>query len=145
MPKEHILVSEQYDLWLVRKTSFTIIDLIFLSEVSIVITQIAGLLICKTRSLSLTSQGMKNRFLLFGIFTEILLVVVLCYFKPLQALGTRNLRPVHFFPSIPFTILIFCFDETRKALMRLTSKERVDTSNHETVRVKGWLERNFAW
>lgn len=143
MHKEPTLVSDQPKDFFYCSNNFVLIITFF--EVSIVITQVAGLLICKTRSLSLTSQGMKNRFLLFGIFTEILLVVVLCYFKPLQALGTRNLRLVHFFPSIPFACLILCFDETRKALMRQTSKERVDTSNNETVRVKGWLERNFAW
>jgi sodium/potassium-transporting ATPase subunit alpha len=113
--------------------------------VSIVIGQIAGLLVCKTRWLSIKNQGMKNRFMLFGIGTEILLVLFLCYCKPLNVgLGTRNLRLVHFFPAIPFAILIFCFDEARKALMRITSAEKVDHSGH-TIREKGWIERNFGY
>ena len=80
------------------------------------------LLVCKTRWLSIKSQGMKNKFMLFGIGTEVLLVLFLCYCKPLNVgLGTRNLRLVHFFPAIPFAILILIMDEGRKSLMRLIS------------------------
>lgn len=114
--------------------------------VSIVIGQIAGLLVCKTRWLSIKSQGMKNTFMLFGIGTEILLVCWLAYFKPINiALGTRNIKFVHWLPAIPFAIFIFCFDETRKVLMRATSKERTDPISCQTVRDAGWIERNFAY
>ncbi|KAL7555017.1 hypothetical protein ACHAWF_018598 [Thalassiosira exigua] len=114
--------------------------------VSIVIGQIAGLLVCKTRWLSIKSQGMKNRFMLFGIGTEILLVCAIAYLKPMNiALGTRNIKFVHWFPAIPFAIFIFCYDETRKALMRATSKERTDPVTRQVVRESGWIERNFAY
>lgn len=114
--------------------------------VSIVIGQIAGLLVCKTRWLSIKSQGMRNTFMLFGIGTEVLLVLFLCYCKPLNVgLGTRNLRLVHFFPAIPFAILIFCFDEARKAVMRVTSSERTDPISGQKIRGKGWIERNFGY
>ena len=84
--------------------------------------------------------------MLFGIGTEILLVCWLAYFKPMNiALGTRNIRLTHWFPAIPFAIFIFCFDETRKALMRATSKERTDPVTCQTIREKGWIERNFAY
>ena len=49
------------------------------------------------------------------------------------------------FPAIPFALFIFCFDETRKALMRAASKERTDPVTGQTVKQKGWLERNFAY
>lgn len=113
--------------------------------VSIVIGQIAGLLVCKTRWLSIRSQGMKNKAMIFGIFTEIVLVVLLCFYRPLHVLGTRNLRLVHFFPAIPFAILIFCFDEAKKALMRLTSKDIYDPVTNQSTRERGWLESNFAY
>jgi len=115
--------------------------------VSIVIGQIAGLLVCKTRWLSIKSQGMRNKFMLFGIGTEVMLVLFLCYCKPLNVgLGTRNLRLVHFFPAIPFAILICCFDEARKLLMRMSSREGVDAISGETIiRGKGWIERNFGY
>jgi len=114
--------------------------------VSIVIGQIAGLLVCKTRWLSIKSQGMQNKFMLFGIGTEVMLVLFLCYCEPLNVgLGTRNLRLVHFFPAIPFAILIVCFDEARKALMRMTSREGVDPISGQKVRGKGWIERNFGY
>ena len=83
--------------------------------------------------------------MLFGIGTEILLVLFLCYFKPLNdGLGTRNIRLVHFFPAIPFAILILVLDECRKGLMRLTSREIVDP-NGQKIRYKGWVERNFGY
>ena len=113
---------------------------------SIVVGQIAGLLVCKTRWLSITVQGMKNNFMLFGIGTEILLVAWLAYCKPLNdALGTRNIRLVHWFCAIPFAILIFVFDEGRKALMRATSYEKLDPATGQVTRVKGWLESNCAF
>lgn len=113
---------------------------------SIVVGQIAGLLVCKTRWLSLRTQGMRNRFMLFGIATEIALVLSLAYFKPFNiALGTRNIKMVHWFCAIPFAVIIIVFDETRKALMRITSIETIDPATGQVTRVPGWLERNCAY
>jgi len=47
--------------------------------VSIVCVQWADLMICKTRNLSLSQQGMANSFGNFGLFSETALVAVLCY------------------------------------------------------------------
>lgn len=113
---------------------------------SIVVGQIAGLLVCKTRWLSITKQGMKNRFMLFGIASEIALVLSLAYIKPFNiALGTRNIRLVHWFCAIPFAIIIFLFDESRKALMRMTSVEKRNPNTGQVTRVPGWIERNCAY
>jgi len=57
---------------------------------SIVCVQWADLMICKTRNLSLSQQGMVNTFGNFGLLFETLLCAVLCYVPPLNiALGTR--------------------------------------------------------
>jgi sodium/potassium-transporting ATPase subunit alpha len=87
--------------------------------VSIVIVQWADLLICKTRSLSIYHQGMKNPILLFGMFSETCLCLILCYAPGVDlALGTRPLAWIHWCPSFPYSVCIFLYDETRKYLLR---------------------------
>lgn len=113
---------------------------------AIVVTQIAGLLVCKTRWLSITTQGVGNSFMLFGIGTEILLVAWLAYCTPInKTLGTRNIRLVHWFCAIPFAIMIFVFDECRKALMRSTSTSKTDRHTGQVTRAPGWIEKNCAY
>ena len=109
---------------------------------SIVVVQIAGLLCCKTRWLSLRSQGLRNSFMNFGIFTELLLVSWLAYCPPIAGgLGTAPVRLVHWFPAIPWAIFILIYDETRKALMRSTSPVKTDPFTGQVTRQAGWLER----
>merc|ERR1712240_536756 len=87
--------------------------------VSIVIVQWADLIICKTRKLSVFQQGMKNHFMNFGLCFEPLLAAILSY-TPGMDKGLR-MYPLKFnwwLPAIPFSILIFCYDETRKFLLR---------------------------
>jgi len=92
--------------------------------VSIVIVQWADLLICKTRSLSIYHQGMKNPILLFGMFSETCLCLLLCYAPGVdQGLGTRPLAWIHWCPSMPYSILIFLYDETRKFILRRDRKK----------------------
>ena len=80
---------------------------------------------------------------LFGIRTGILLVAWLAYCKPLNdALGIRNIGLVHWFCAIPFAILIFIFDEGRKALMRSIdascTKRWTKTQDKSNVYKVGW-------
>merc|ERR1712184_172038 len=87
--------------------------------VSIVVVQWADLVICKTRRNSVFQQGMKNHFLNFGLFFETLLAAFLSY-TPGTDKGLR-MYPLYinwWVPAIPFSILIFCYDETRKYLLR---------------------------
>merc|ERR1711874_797061 len=87
--------------------------------VSIVVVQWADLIICKTRKSSVFQQGMKNHFLNFGLFFETCLAAFLSY-TPGMDKGLR-MYPLYFnwwVPAIPFSILIFCYDETRKFLLR---------------------------
>merc|ERR1712226_810468 len=64
--------------------------------ISIIIVQWADLLICKTRRLSIVTQGMSNTFMNFGLMFETLLGAALCYLPGLGNspgfLGTRPLR-----------------------------------------------------
>merc|ERR1711910_319014 len=87
--------------------------------VSIVIVQWADLIICKTRMNSVFQQGMKNYFLNFGLFFETALAAFLCY-TPGMDKGLR-MYPLKFnwwLPALPFSLLIFCYDETRKYILR---------------------------
>jgi len=94
--------------------------------ISIVIVQWADVLICKTRLLSIADQGMQNTVMLFGLFQETALCLLLAYVVPSNVLQTSPVHPVHWFPSLPFSIMIFLYDETRKYLIR---KGRRDTPN----------------
>jgi len=111
--------------------------------VTIVVVQWADLMICKTRMLSIRQQGMKNAVMNFGLMFETILAAYLCYIYEInRALGTRNLRFTHWFPGMPFSIFIFLYDETRKFLMRSTSRIRIDEETGRVIRHPGWLEYN---
>ena len=87
--------------------------------VSIVIVQWADLIICKTRKLSVFQQGMKNHFMNFGLFFETALACVLSYTPGMdKGLRMYPLKINWWLPAIPFSILIWCYDETRKYLLR---------------------------
>merc|ERR1712226_91096 len=87
--------------------------------VSIVIVQWADLIICKTRKLSVFQQGMKNWFMNFGLVFETLLAVFLSYTPGMdKGLRMYPLKINWWLPAIPFSLLIFCYDETRKFLLR---------------------------
>merc|ERR1711874_11001 len=87
--------------------------------VSIVIVQWADLIICKTRRNSVFQQGMKNHFMNFGLVFETLLAAFLSYTPGMdKGLRMYPLKINWWLPAIPFSILIFCYDETRKFLLR---------------------------
>jgi len=87
--------------------------------VSIVVVQWADLIICKTRKLSVFQQGMSNWVMNFGLCFETALACILSY-TPGMDKGLR-MYPLKFWwwiPAVPFSILIWCYDETRKYLLR---------------------------
>merc|ERR1712183_49456 len=87
--------------------------------VSIVVVQWADVIISKTRRLSVFQQGMKNHMLNFGLFFETALAALLQYTPGLNT-GLR-LRPMNaswWFIAIPFSLLIFCYDECRRYFLR---------------------------
>jgi hypothetical protein len=106
---------------------------------AIVTTQVSGLLACKTRNLSLYQQGMINPMGNFGICTEITLISLLLYVRPLNVgLGTRPVPLPHFaVPSMSFFVAIFFYDELRKLYLR---KGMVREGGR--IRMKGWIVQN---
>merc|ERR1719414_2026630 len=87
--------------------------------VSIVIVQWADLIICKTRKNSVFQQGMKNHFMNFGLVFETALAAFLSYTPGMdKGLRMYPLKPSWWFPAVPFSLLIFCYDELRKFILR---------------------------
>merc|ERR1719393_253185 len=90
---------------------------------AIVIVQWADVLICKTRRLSIFQQGMKNKILIAGLFEETLLATTLAYMPGTDAmLRMYPLEWSWWFVPMPFSLIIFCYDETRKYLLRKGNK-----------------------
>ena len=95
--------------------------------VCIVITQWAGLVICKTRRNSLFKHGMKNMYLNFGLVFETGLAAFLAYAPYLDGWINDNwmMRPLKFewwLLPLPFSLLILAYDEIRKCIMRNQKK-----------------------
>jgi len=87
--------------------------------VSIVVVQWADLIICKTRKLSVFQQGMKNWIMNFGLLFETLLACFLSYTPGMdKGLRMYPLKINWWLPAIPFSLLIFTYDELRKMLLR---------------------------
>lgn len=107
--------------------------------VSIVCVQWADLMICKTRNLSLSQQGMINTMGNFGLVFETVLVAVLLYVPFLNvALGTRQIPFPHFAcPSFSFYVAIFFYDEVRKIWLRSGM-----VKENNKLRLKGWIVQN---
>uniref|UniRef100_A0A672RLK7 Sodium/potassium-transporting ATPase subunit alpha n=1 Tax=Sinocyclocheilus grahami TaxID=75366 RepID=A0A672RLK7_SINGR len=86
---------------------------------SIVVVQWADLIICKTRRNSVFQQGMKNRILIFGLFTETALAAFLSYCPGMDiALRMYPLKIMWWFCAFPYSLLIFVYDEIRKLILR---------------------------
>jgi sodium/potassium-transporting ATPase subunit alpha len=104
--------------------------------VSIVCVQWADLMICKTRNLSLSQQGMNNGFGNFGLFFETALVAILLYVPFMNtALGTRQIPFPHFAcPSFTFYVSIFFYDEMRKIWLRNGMVREAGK-----LKLKGWI------
>jgi len=87
--------------------------------VSIVIVQWADLIICKTRKLSVFQQGMTNWILNFGLFFETALAAFLSYTPGMdKGLRMYPLKINWWLPALPFSFIIFVYDECRKLLLR---------------------------
>merc|ERR1712003_471949 len=86
---------------------------------AIVIVQWADVIICKTRRLSITQQGMNNNILIAGLFEETLLAAFLAYCPGTDAmLRMYPLEWYCWFVPMPFSLIIFIYDETRRYLLR---------------------------
>jgi sodium/potassium-transporting ATPase subunit alpha len=87
---------------------------------SIVICQIADVMICRTRRGSVFTKGLfSNKLILAGIFSELIILGIIVY-NPLthKLFGTYPLSLFELSLSIPFALWIFFGDEIRKILIR---------------------------
>uniref|UniRef100_A0A3P8XJG0 Sodium/potassium-transporting ATPase subunit alpha n=1 Tax=Esox lucius TaxID=8010 RepID=A0A3P8XJG0_ESOLU len=98
---------------------------------SIVVVQWADLIICKTRRNSVFKQGMRNKILIFGLFEETALAAFLSYCPGMDvALRMYPLRPNWWFCALPYSILIFVYDEIRKWIIRNRHKSWVEKETY---------------
>ncbi|XP_075868169.1 sodium/potassium-transporting ATPase subunit alpha-3-like [Nelusetta ayraudi] len=87
--------------------------------VSIVVVQWADLIVCKTRRNSLFQQGMKNIVLIFGLLEETALAAFLSYCPGMDvALRMYPLKPAWWLCALPYSFIIFIYDEVRKLILR---------------------------
>jgi len=112
--------------------------------ISIIVVQWADILICKTRKLSITEQGMRNDMLNFGLFFETALGFLLVYTPVNVAFGIKRLRFIYWLPGIPFALLIFMYDETRKYLLR-GQDDAVDFVRDMKVATGGNFKEKDFW
>eukprot|EP01111_Echinosteliopsis_oligospora_P011067 TRINITY_DN3556_c0_g2_i2.p1 TRINITY_DN3556_c0_g2~~TRINITY_DN3556_c0_g2_i2.p1 ORF type:complete len:1104 (+),score=302.37 TRINITY_DN3556_c0_g2_i2:184-3495(+) len=86
---------------------------------SIIITQIADAIICKTRFLSFFQQRSRNILQMFGLILAILVAVGFSYIPGVHnVLGTAPLAGVDWALCLPFAAFIFIQDEVRKFFIR---------------------------
>eukprot|EP00092_Neocalanus_flemingeri_P107949 GFUD01138573.1.p1 GENE.GFUD01138573.1~~GFUD01138573.1.p1 ORF type:complete len:1018 (+),score=307.35 GFUD01138573.1:120-3173(+) len=91
---------------------------------AIVQVQWADVIISKTRVLSIFQQGMNNMVLNFAMVFETALAALVLYLPYVpQFVGLYPIAPEWWIPALPFTLLIWVIDETRRFFIR-----RADTS-----------------
>jgi len=100
--------------------------------ISIIIVQYADLMICKTRMRSLFEQGMTNTFMNYSLLFETILGAFLVYVPVANTVtGTRPLRFTWWTAGVPFSLMIYIYDEIRKGWIRKNQG--------------GWIHRNTYW
>lgn len=86
---------------------------------SIVITQLIDLIMCKTRVNSIFQQGMDNWFLNFSFIFEIILTGVLLYTTGTEKIfKTMPLSAYWYWPPLPLGAFLWIYDELRRLCIR---------------------------
>ena len=87
---------------------------------SIIICQVADVIICRTRRQSLLTVGLlANRLVLLGIATELALLAIIAYLPAANVFfNTAPLEAWHLALSLPFAALILLGDELRRVFVR---------------------------
>ena len=87
---------------------------------SIIICQVADVIICRTRRQSLLTVGfLSNRLVLFGIAVELLLLCCISYIPICNVFfGTAPLHLWQLLLSVPFALFILAADEIRRIFVR---------------------------
>ncbi|XP_055338913.1 sodium/potassium-transporting ATPase subunit alpha-B-like isoform X2 [Paramacrobiotus metropolitanus] len=87
--------------------------------VAIVVVQWADLIISKTRRNSIFHQGMDNWMLNFGLVFETVLAAFLSYCPGMdKGLRMYPLKINWWFPAMPFSLMIWIYDECRRYILR---------------------------
>ncbi len=88
--------------------------------VSVVICQMADVMICRTRRQSVFRVGLfSNRLINLGIISEIIIIIFISYVPAANTFfGTLPLSLFELSLSIPFALLILFWDELRKVFVR---------------------------
>ncbi|GAU88671.1 hypothetical protein RvY_01321 [Ramazzottius varieornatus] len=87
--------------------------------IAIVVVQWADLIISKTRRNSIFHQGMDNWWLNFGLVFETCLAAFLSYCPGMDSgLRMYPLKINWWFPAMPFSLLIWIYDECRRYIIR---------------------------
>ncbi|XP_063361644.1 sodium/potassium-transporting ATPase subunit alpha-4-like [Cydia amplana] len=90
--------------------------------------QIADVIICKTRRITLIKKGMRNHVLNASIVVDLLAAVVVTYVPGCNTVfGTESLPAHHFFLSLPFCVLMILGDELRRYIVRNNMSDWVST------------------
>ena len=86
---------------------------------AIVLTQVADVIICKTRRLSIVHQGMDNWVLNCGCIFELCLASLVIYCPYVNnALQFEPVDVICFLPALPYAVFIFVYDEIRRYFLR---------------------------
>ncbi|MFK7940647.1 MAG: cation-translocating P-type ATPase [Roseovarius sp.] len=87
---------------------------------SIIICQVADVIICRTRTQSLFTIGLwSNKLVLFGIGFELLFLACISYVPAFNTFfGTAPLEGWHLLLSVPFALAILIGDEIRRVFVR---------------------------
>jgi len=93
---------------------------------AIVACQVGNVFACRTERESVFKIGFfSNRLIFYGIVTEVVLIVIIIYFKPMQRIfNTFSLSLTDFIFLLSFAPLIFLAEELRKYLLRLMRLKR---------------------
>lgn len=93
--------------------------------IGMVMCQIANLIVCKTRVLSIFQHGFRNRYVNFAIPISSLLMVAIVYIPPMNRfIGTSPPPPLTWVVPLPFMAFIIIHTEIIKLVKRWRTRTR---------------------
>jgi len=98
--------------------------------VSIVLVQWADLIISKTRRLSIFQHGMRNKVLNFALVFETVCALCITYVPINIYIKTRPIAWQYWFLPLPYTFVIWAYDEVRRFIIRLHPKGFVERETY---------------
>lgn len=107
---------------------------------TVIVTQWANNLICKTRVMPIAQQGVTNWVQNYGMIFTTCFGALLVYVPPIaEGVGARAVASPHFIvPGMAYFTIILFYDEVRKSFVRMG----IDKSVRGKVKLQGWFARN---